>query len=893
MVRCRVTNTPLDVTIFKTAEQCLAKTWNYEDRCLPGRSVYEHCAIVGSVAQALIQLFPDSLKSLFPEGSAVLAACHDIGKVSPSFYSRLELAVGHNTEELSKLCAQTALKPDAEWLKGYERNSLGGGHAAISYATLKKLTESRGVASVAGMHHGSCSKQALTLRTEWPQLGGASWEKEREALVKKLEELFQKKISSEAMADESAIMLLAGLTTVADWIGSGRKFDDPSLRWQNLIDDAVRECGFSRISIKEHLQFGDIFQSAQGTPFTPNSAQKAFSSDNIQCGGIYVLEAPMGMGKTEAALYAAYLAMEKGISRGVYFALPSQITANKVYERFCEFLSRTADGGTRAQLLHGKAHIFLQQVEQQVQFTSDEASPGGSWFSSKKRGLLSPFAVGTVDQMLLAVMAVRHGFVRAFGLAGKVVIIDEVHSYDAYTSCILIELIKLLRDLKCVVIILSATLTDKARSRLLLCDQDRLAGPHGYPQISAAVPGQSVRTTTLEAPESHEVAVVFKRGKDGESEAVTEAILRAERGEQVLWIENDIRSAQDIYRRLAARTSGMKIECGLLHSRFTAEDRSAIERRWVDRFGKKGHQDRVRCGRILVGTQILEQSLDIDADFLVSRFAVLDMVFQRVGRLWRHENTPRPPCAKREIWLLAPSLAEALENPEKNFGASAWVYAPYCLCRSLETIEARNTLKIPSDIPEMLEQTYRDREENEQYVRLRHKLMQGCTQYRSKVIGTEQMERMARGQLVDVTGIVEDDDLARTRLTDRPTVELLLVRHFNPRPKEKDTELQLLTGEIVHLPRYFGADDLALRREIAGKLSAGMVKVYADEVTDLVIKSGETAGGLSRVMYAGEMGLHVGVVTEVGRVESVNGTETNLNYSTVIGWERRKQEDDI
>jgi CRISPR-associated endonuclease/helicase Cas3 len=164
--------------------------------------------------------------------------------------------------------------------------------------------------------------------------------------------------------------------------------------------------------------------------------------------------------------------------------------------------------------------------------------------------------------------------------------------------------------------------------------------------------------------------------QSNDAEALEEALRRAEGGQQVLWIENTVNEAQDLFRSLAARAHGMGVACGLLHSRFTKADRAANEAIWVTHFGKDGAATRGRQGRILVGTQVLEQSLDIDADFLVTRIAPTDMVLQRLGRLWRHSETVRPPGARQEAWLLAPNPVAIEENPELAFGATAKVYDP-------------------------------------------------------------------------------------------------------------------------------------------------------------------------------------------------------------------------
>lgn len=417
------------------------------------------------------------------------------------------------------------------------------------------------------------------------------------------------------------------------------------------------------------MEFNDVFG------FSPREAQSKLITA-CDKPGVYVLEAPMGLGKTEAALYCGYKMLESGNATGIYFALPTQLTSNKIYERFNQFLTTILDEHCphrKALLLHGNA--WLEETEM-----GEEGTPGYSWFNTSKRGLLAPFAVGTLDQALMAAMNVRHGFVRAFGLAGKVVILDEIHSYDAYTSVILDELISLLVELQCTVIILSATLSKERRRALLATD----ISCQDYPLITAL--NGDVKEIAVSPPPERTVQISLI---DEGATALEEALRRAENGQQVLWIENTVKDAQERYFDLAARCQEIGIPCGLLHSRFTPEDRANNEGKWVTTLGKDGWGKRQQQGSVIVGTQVLEQSLDIDADFLISRFAPTDMTLQRLGRLWRHSETPRVSSAQCEAWLLSPSLETAISSPRANLGASAAVYSEYVLCRSLE--HGRNT----------------------------------------------------------------------------------------------------------------------------------------------------------------------------------------------------------
>lgn len=239
------------------------------------------------------------------------------------------------------------------------------------------------IAEIVGQHHGF-SPQLGGRQADAEVFGGSAWQAQRAALVQELGQRLGMKWPHIASAAQAP--LVAGLTSVADWIGSGSHFEDPTQPWQDLIDTALSEAGWVAPSYRRALGFADVFG------FAPRTAQQQLL-EVAQRPGVYVLEAPMGLGKTEAALYAVYPMLERGQASGIYFALPTQLTSNKIHERFNAFLSRilAPDCPHRsALLLHGKA--WLQQTDM-----GEEGRPGGAWFHQAKRGLLAPFAVDTID----------------------------------------------------------------------------------------------------------------------------------------------------------------------------------------------------------------------------------------------------------------------------------------------------------------------------------------------------------------------------------------------------------------------------------------------------------------------------------------------------------------
>jgi len=818
---------------------CLAKTYKTcsgEKRA--GRPVLNHCQIVGEVARELLDRQPPWLVAeFFPKGSELIAAAHDIGKVSPTFQEKIYR--GTNGYVKNSRAGLEKINPDLE--------SQWGGHAGVSQAAAQQVKLGKYLPEILGQHHGY-SPNVANLATD-EIFGGIAWQQRREELLVELKAALQAEFPT--ITCDLQARVLVGLTTVADWIGSGSLFDEPAEDWRPRIKQALDMAGFVPPILKPDLSFGEIFD------FQACDVQQRFI-EQVTRHGVYVLEAPMGLGKTEAALYAAYRMLASRQATGLYFALPTQLTSDKIHERVGAFLGKIlVDDSAHQQplLLHGNAWLKTE--------LGKEGNPGGSWFQASKRGILAPFAVGTIDQALMAVMNVKHGFVRTFGLAGKVVILDEVHSYDSYTGTILDELVKALRQLRCTVIILSATLTRERRETLL----GKVSSNNGYPLISAA----PILGDFIEQPVqtiADEIVAIWHCQDD--NAALEEALRRAEQGQQVLWVENTVAEAQQNYRLLAGRAASLSIECGLLHSRFLKIDREHNEKHWTDLYGKDSNQ-RARIGRILVGTQVLEQSLDIDADFLISRFAPSDMLLQRMGRLWRHQQTQRPVEARREAWLLAPELAEAIASPGQAFGKTALVYSQYVLCRSLHVWQGLRQIAVPGQIRELIEATYADREETG--------AMSGYFNALEKK--REDLKRMALWGL-SKAGKTLPEEKAGTRHSEQDSVDVLLIKSYRMDKQQGGILVRFLDDTAILLPDKGRGLLPGQRRELAARLLQNTVRVA--EYLAPKPMAGNGLDWLRDYLYLGkaELGesrLRVAKVLDSGAVASLDGGEVSDKYA--------------
>lgn len=664
-------------------ENCWAKTLRDGG---PGISVRDHCLNVGCVAEALLELLPAQLRSLLPPGTATLAALHDVGKVSPGFQQKCE-----------KWLVQYGLR-DQALSEGW--NARESDHAKVSQFTVQELLSGAGLhgwAAIVGAHHGRIKGERVQVREVW--------EDQRRRLAAELIKEFGSLPTGET--DDATLWFVAGLITVADWIGSDERRFPQQVR-ENLAEcrahatQAMSDLGWNSVSIRTKLGFEDLFAS-----YTPNSLQTVVIN-GVREPGVYVIEGPMGFGKTEAALAAAYQLMASGKASGIYFALPTQVTSNRIHLRVQPVVERISMNASDVRLAHSASWLVQTEPPPKLRPASPDTESqehvraGRSWFASPKRALLAPFGVGTIDQALLGVVAANHFFVRQFGLAGKVVILDEVHSYDLYTSTLIDTLVSRLRELHCTVIVLSATLT-AARRRQLLAAGDGQPLSNAYPLLSGI--GMPPVEIACEPPPPTTVAVRFV-----EPAALVERCLeRARHGQCVLWIRNTVDEAQETYRHLLAANREGGPAIALLHSRFPFFRREELEGQWIDALGKNDAKRPKGC--VLVSTQVAEQSVDIDTDLLITDLAPTDMLLQRLGRLWRHER-PNRPCAQSEVWIQSPPLSDVAlrQATDKELraalGKSAKVYAPYVLLRSFQQWRGRDAITLPTDIRAILEATY-------------------------------------------------------------------------------------------------------------------------------------------------------------------------------------------
>lgn len=733
-------------------KQCWAKT---DANGQPGVSVLGHCVSVGMVAE---QMNPST---------ALLAALHDIGKVSPGFQRKCATWI-----------VQHGLAQRAESEKWAVAES---DHSKVSQFTIGKLlaqlgmkgTHAQAWAAAIGAHHGSIhgySERGL-------QMPDDAWEKERAALVAELEKHFGPLAAPTFAPTDPRLWAIAGLISVADWIGSDERWFPPERDLSVEESRAQAEQAVATLGMRvRHIQPGFEFDALFGFP--PNSLQQAVL-DVVKKPGIYILEAPMGMGKTEAALAAAYRLLAERSASGVYFALPTQATSNRIHARMGPFIERISGGEHGVRLIHSmswlRENLYVPTLRpsasdpagfsEEKRHEEARAREAAAWFRGAKRAILEPFGVGTVDQALLGVVAAKHFFVRLHALAGKVVVLDEVHSYDRYTGTLIDALIRELEALGSTVLILSATLTRQRVGELLQCNAAQI--PDAFPRIIGRAYGETeILHATAEPPPPKTVHLSFR-----ERDAAMDAALAAAReGACVLWICDTVNSAQTTACLLKSLKTEGGPEIALLHSRFPFFRRDELETTWLDALGPPSAGKPRPHGCILVSTQIVEQSVDVDADVLITELAPTDMLLQRIGRLWRHERTR--PVARAEAWIIAESasLSELqtldAQSIRAVFGPKGKVYAPYVLLRTLVEWTSRPSITISADIRPLLEATYALlTNEPTAWRELREDLEAKLKSHLGRALTAA--NRLRNPALADDEGI-------QTRLSEQPTINVVL-----------------------------------------------------------------------------------------------------------------------
>jgi CRISPR-associated endonuclease/helicase Cas3 len=648
-----------------------------------------------------------------------LVGLHDIGKITVSFQAKNAVQKSRLQQEDFSFTGWpiSSDKQHSIFSQVFVEDLLSQFNLPASRSLL------RAVAEMIGGHHGAFQSRDIikTARTDLTLYEPEEWSLLRVATEKVLREQFLLTVPLNLPSPQNvsaAALALNGFTILCDWVGSdSRYFSTQSEMSLNAYvgdskkraQQALRASGLLTATVSQApLGFAAFFPDVS-QPRPLQLAIDEIPEHILQQPSLTIIEAPTGEGKTEASLALAHRIAHASQGEEFFYALPTMATSNQMFGRLQMHLHSRLNVDAHIKLVHGQS--FLVEDELRVaplnnggaNEQGDPRSASIQWFSGRKRALLAPFGVGTIDQAELAALNTRHAALRMFGLAGKVVIVDEVHAYDTYMTTIIEQLLRWLAALNTSVILLSATLPLSRRAQLAEAYGVKLDADSGvddgYPSLLVLGRAGVHHASPKAWQASRRVTLKTVFLSDEEVEEKTNWLLGEIRdGGCACWITNTVKRAQELFNKVQEIAPDY-VDLALLHSQYPLEERQRWEAELIAKYGPNG----VRPSHgIVIGTQVLEQSLDNDFDVMISDLAPIDLLLQRIGRLHRHQRI-RPVMHQTPCFWINLHQNELPIIPPK---ADCAIYTEYLLRQTWEILAGRSEINLPTDYRPLIEAVY-------------------------------------------------------------------------------------------------------------------------------------------------------------------------------------------
>lgn len=533
----------------------------------------------------------------------------------------------------------------------------------------------------------------------------------------------------------------SGIIMLSDWAGSDSTYFPLISRPMPLTEYWAIACERAQRALKNippsstlnpYSGYQTLFPFIQTlTPLQQRATTLDISSPGPQ---LIILEDVTGAGKTEAALILTHRLLTAGKGRGLYVGLPGMATANAMYDRLQKAYRQLFSPDSRPSLVLAHSaremsdsfrHSLWQPLTTDAEdYSASEISASGqchAWYAdSRKKALLAEIGVGTLDQLLMAVMPYRHQSLRLLGIRDKILLLDEVHAYDSYMVRLLEGLLHFHAAQGDSAVILSATLPASLREKLLKAFNDGagfspiVPKEASYPWLShLSSAGLDEEPLSTRSEVKRVVKVKFLTDVADALTLVHQAVAA---GQCICWIRNTVDDALDVYQQLLAAGNIPADDLLLFHSRFAFVDRQAIEAQTLHWFGKTTSAA-LRKGKVLIATQVVEQSLDLDFDWMISDLAPIDLLIQRAGRLQRHIRNAQGELKARlpderalpVLHIYGPEWREEADPKwyAQMLQGTGYVYPDHgCLWRSQALLQQHGEIRMPEDARALVDGVY-------------------------------------------------------------------------------------------------------------------------------------------------------------------------------------------
>lgn len=675
----------------------------------PKKSLIDHMLETGIVAGCLMNGIFRPLVNRLVELTGInepvlkqqiifICAIHDIGKAHPVFQGRdnetNEMLRGY---ELNQEAVSTMFRHEEYAEKMIKKTDLFGFDADARSKIM--------IRQIISLHHQKEKEREEKDFVEIKSKISERWGNIQKYIYNYIKEIFPcEKIEFPGIifndpkigfAVENGIL---GILITSDWIASNNEamdnktikdFSDVGqyLDWkQKVVTVFLFGENLTRSAFPDTRSFDSLFHFGDGRP-VQRDVVNIVQKNNIK---LMLIESGCGSGKTEAALYAASVLGNKNGLSGIYMGLPTGTSAEAIQGRVDDFLSELHMRKTK---LYTSKSMLLRE---------NNTEP--SWTDVSRQRLLAPSAVGTVDQVMTAARLVRFESVRMAGLSSKVLIIDEIHAYDAYMITVIERLLQICNVLGTPIILLSATLPVSTKKKLFstIIDESDIDVHSGYPLISYVTADNEFYECQSESHEPDKNIECESLPILNDYESIAElAVKNVECGGCECVIMNTVSDAINVYDSIKKITND---DCNVIlyHARMPEKTKDEKIKKILKWCGKDRNERPERA--IIVGTQVLEQSIDIDVDYMITAICPVDLLLQRIGRYHRHgdEGTIREHMAiKNVVQVLIPD-----EENDAEYGGTGYVYKSCYLDATRQIIVERPVLQIPSCTPEIINRVY-------------------------------------------------------------------------------------------------------------------------------------------------------------------------------------------